>query len=142
MCVPPPPASRGARWPWRSSWGRPTRRCWSTWGSPSSPPARAAGRYLGPETSDRESREDRSLLEAIAEEFRAGGVAVEARLGFGDPAPELARLAEAAGADLLITGSHGHRLLQDLIHGATASGLRHRVRCPVLTVPRLPHDPR
>jgi len=38
------------------------------------------------------------------------------------------------GADLLITGSHGHRLLGDLFLGSTASGLRHRVSCPVLTI--------
>jgi manganese transport protein len=40
-----------------------------------------------------------------------------------------------ADADLLITGSHGHRLLGDLLHGATVSALRHLVRCSVLTVP-------
>ena len=37
-------------------------------------------------------------------------------------------------ADLLVTGSHGHRLLGDLFLGSTASGIRHRVACPVLTV--------
>jgi manganese transport protein len=95
----------------------------------------AAGRYLGPETSDEESREDRSALEAIADRFRALGIASEVRLGFGNPAPELARMIEEAGADLVITGSHGHRLIGDLIHGATISALRHLVRCRVLTVP-------
>ncbi|HUK62085.1 MAG TPA: universal stress protein [Dongiaceae bacterium] len=35
---------------------------------------------------------------------------------------------------LLVTGSHGHRLLGDLVHGATVSAVRHLVRCPVLTV--------
>ena len=100
----------------------------------------AAGRYLGPETSDLESREDEAALERIAEEFRSRGIPTEARLGFGNPAPELARLVNESGADLLITGSHGHRLLQDLVHGATASSLRHRVRIPVLTVPETrPH---
>jgi manganese transport protein len=37
-------------------------------------------------------------------------------------------------ADLLVTGSHGHRWLGDLFFGATTSGLRHLVRCPVLTI--------
>ena len=96
----------------------------------------AAGRYLGPETSDQESREDRMALEAIADRFRSLGVASEVRLGFGSPAPELARMVKEAGADLVITGSHGHRLIGDLLHGATVSALRHLVRCPVLTVPR------
>ena len=48
---------------------------------------------------------------------------------------ELARLIEESGADLVITGAHGHRLLRDLMHGATTSGLRHLVRVPILTVP-------
>jgi len=56
------------------------------------------------------------------------------RLGFGSVKPELARLVTESGADLLITGAHGHRLLGDLIHGSTTSGLRHLVRVPVLTV--------
>jgi manganese transport protein len=94
----------------------------------------AAGRYLGPETSDLEAREDQAMLDGIADEFRARGVPAEVRLGYGNPTHELARLVNEAGADLLITGSHGHRLFQDLVHGATASGLRHLVRCPVLTV--------
>jgi len=96
----------------------------------------AAGRYLGPETSDLETREDQAMLDSIAEEFRAGGVEAEARLGYGNPTRELARLVNESGADLVVTGSHGHRLLQDILYGATASGLRHLVRCPVLTVRR------
>ena len=98
----------------------------------------AAGRYLGPETSDEESREDRVALDAIAESLRGAGVEAEVRLGYGSPAPELARMVNDSGAALLITGSHGHRMLGDLIHGATVSGLRHLVRCPVLTVPQPP----
>jgi manganese transport protein len=43
-------------------------------------------------------------------------------------------MVNAAGVDLLITGSHGHRFLGDLIHGATVSELRHMVACPVLSV--------
>ncbi len=94
----------------------------------------AAGRYLGPETGDAEAREDRATLESLADEFRARGRAVEVKLGFGSVKPELARLVAECDADLLITGAHGHRLIGDLIHGSTASGLRHMVRCPVLTV--------
>jgi manganese transport protein len=95
----------------------------------------AASRYLGPESSDQESREDQVSLESLAVELAAAGIPAETRLGHGDVKQELARLVEETGADLLITGSHGHRLLQDLIYGSTASGLRHLVRVPVLTVP-------
>jgi manganese transport protein len=95
----------------------------------------AAGRYLGTETSDLESRGDRATLEAIARELRGQGFTAEAHLGYGDVKDELTRLVKETGADLLITGSHGHGLIGDLVFGATTSGLRHRVSCPVLTVP-------
>ena len=95
----------------------------------------AAGRYLGPESSDLESRVDLAELEAIASELRARGGTVTVALGFGDPKAELTRLVMESSADLLVTGSHGHGGLQDVLFGATVSGLRHRVRCPVLTVP-------
>jgi manganese transport protein len=94
----------------------------------------AAGRYLGPETGDAEAREDIATLESLADEFRASGRATTVRLGFGSVKPELARLVAEADADLLITGAHGHRLLGDLVFGSTTSGLRHMVRCPVLTI--------
>ncbi|TMQ69004.1 MAG: universal stress protein [Candidatus Eisenbacteria bacterium] len=95
----------------------------------------AAGRYLGDQSSDQESRGDLATLETLARDLRARGFATEAHLGYGDVKSELARLVEETRADLLITGSHGHGLLLDLLFGATASGLRHRVRCPVLTIP-------
>ncbi len=95
----------------------------------------AAGRYLGPETLDRESLEDQAVVDDLAAELRAGGITATGRLGFGNVKSELARLVHEVDADLLITGSHGHRLLQDLIYGSTTSGLRHLVKCPVLTLP-------
>jgi manganese transport protein len=94
----------------------------------------AASRYLGTDTSDLESREDLATLEALASNLRAGGLSARVLLGNGDVKSELARMVAEVGADLLITGSHGHRFLGDLFHGATTSGLRHRVSCPVLTV--------
>jgi len=94
----------------------------------------AASRYLGQETLDEESRTDLGTLEQLAGELRANGIESEVLLGNGDVKTELARMVKEWGADLLITGSHGHRLLGDLFLGSTASGLRHRVACPVLTI--------
>ncbi len=94
----------------------------------------AASRYLGTESLDEESREDLATLEQLAAGLRASGLPARVLLGNGDVKAELARMVGEVRADLLITGSHGHRLLGDLFLGATASGLRHRVSCPVLTV--------
>ena len=94
----------------------------------------AASRYLGQEALDEESRTDSAALERLAGDLRAFGLEADVRLGNGDVKTELARMVGEWGADLLITGSHGHRLLGDLFLGSTASGLRHRVSCAVLTI--------
>jgi manganese transport protein len=94
----------------------------------------AASRFLGPESSDEESREDLVTLERLAEELRATGLQARVTLGNGDVKTELARMVGESDADLLITGSHGHGLLGDIFYGSTVSALRHRVRCPVLTI--------
>lgn len=103
----------------------------------------AASRYLGPEASDEEVREDEVALEQIAASLRGLARQVTFELGHGNPVQELARLATEHEVDLLIAGSHGHRMVGDLLYGSTTSGLRHRVRCPVLIVPppRSPGEP-
>jgi manganese transport protein len=97
----------------------------------------AASRYLGEESLDQESREDRTALEALAAEFTQRGLRASVRLGHGDAAREIARIVREESADLLVTGSHGHTGLSDVVFGATVSGVRHLVTCPILTVP--PH---
>ena len=95
----------------------------------------AASRWLGEQSHDSESREDLKLLEGLAREFVEPGTRATVRLGHGDPAREIARIAREERADLLITGSHGHRGLSDVVFGATVSSVRHLVTCPILTVP-------
>ena len=95
----------------------------------------AASRWLGEKSHDAESREDLKALEGLAREFIGLGVSTWVRLGHGEPAREIARIVAEEQADLLITGSHGHRGLSDVVYGSTVSSVRHRVSCPVLTVP-------
>jgi len=83
---------------------------------------------------DQHTREDEHYLTAIAEEIRSAGVAVEIALPHGDPARELIRFAESHQVDLLVMGSHGHRLLGDLLLGQTVAPVRHGVAIPVLVV--------
>jgi manganese transport protein len=95
----------------------------------------AASRWLGEQSLDSESREDRAALEALSREFGDKGARSSVRLGHGDPAHEIARIVKEERADLLVTGSHGHSGLSDMVFGATVSRVRHLVDCPVLTVP-------
>lgn len=81
-----------------------------------------------------EMREDRAYLERLRAEFAAQGFDVETRLALGDPATEIARVADEERVDLIAMSTHGHRFIKDLLLGATADRLRHMVAVPVLLV--------
>jgi manganese transport protein len=83
---------------------------------------------------DEHTRDDEQYLLQIADEVRSTGVAVEIALAFGDPAKELVAFARSHKVDILVMGSHGHRLLGDLLWGETVDPVRHRVGIPVLVV--------
>ena len=81
-----------------------------------------------------EMKEDRAYLERMSEELRRSGITVDAVLAAGDPAKEIARAAEREEADLIAMATHGHSLLGDVVHGTTATALRHVSRIPILMV--------
>lgn len=59
-------------------------------------------------------------------------VPVEFRLITGDPADAVVHLAEEAGADLIVLGSHGRTGLSRLLMGSVAEAIVRRAHCPVL----------
>ena len=81
-----------------------------------------------------EIKEDRAYLERVTRELRDAGLEVDAVLAAGDPAKEIAAAAEREHADLIAMATHGHSLLGDVIHGTTATALRHVSRIPILMV--------
>ena len=83
---------------------------------------------------DEHTRDDEQYLLEIATEVRALGVAVEIALPHGDPSEKLIDFAVAHKVDMLVMGSHGHRLLGDLLWGETVDPVRHRVGIPVMVV--------
>jgi manganese transport protein len=91
--------------------------------------------YYGSATDDQESRKDRLNMAALVEHLRRDGLVVEGQLGYGEPAPELVRIAHESHFDLLVLGTHGHRLLGDLALGQTVSPVVHRLSIPILVVP-------
>ena len=83
----------------------------------------------------RESEEmqtDRAYLDRLSGELTAHNLRVSTELAMGDPATELIRLAQARDVDLIAMATHGHRGLNDLLHGTTVNRVRHEVRIPVL----------
>jgi manganese transport protein len=97
------------------------------------------GTWYGPQTGDMESREDAAYLDALAaslrEELRGQGVSeIDTALGYGDPSVEIVNLTHEKGIDLMVLGGHGHRGLQDIVHGTTITSVRHGLNIPVVTV--------
>ena len=85
----------------------------------------------------RESEEmvkDRAYLDATAAALTARGLQVEAVLAVGDPASEITAAADREQCDLIAMGTHGHRLVADIIYGSVANEVRHRSLVPVLMV--------
>jgi nucleotide-binding universal stress UspA family protein len=81
-----------------------------------------------------EMKEDRAYLERVSQQLRQAGVEVDAVLAAGDPAREIAAAAEREKVDLIAMATHGHSLLSDVVHGTTATALRHLSRIPILMV--------
>jgi len=79
-----------------------------------------------------EMKSDRTYLEHLQADLVGRGFIVETRLAMGDPASELVRVSQEQGVDLIAMSTHGHRLLGDILHGATADRVRHLVKVPVL----------
>jgi manganese transport protein len=86
------------------------------------------------EVYDEHTRDDEQYLLQIAEELRLTGITVEIALAYGDPAKELTKFASSNNIDLFVMGSHGHRLIGDLLWGETVDPVRHKVKIPVLVV--------
>jgi nucleotide-binding universal stress UspA family protein len=81
-----------------------------------------------------EMRADRAYLENRASQLRERGLVVSTLLAMGDPPKEIVRTADKEKCDLIAMGSHGHRLLGDIIHGSTIHDVRHSTAVPVLLV--------
>lgn len=88
--------------------------------------------FHGPDAAGEEIEEDQAYLAEVLAEFQAAGVQAKAELGFGDPVREIVKWAEEAHCDLVAMSTHGHRLLGDILFGATASRVQHSISVPVL----------
>lgn len=81
-----------------------------------------------------EMKADRAYIERCVAELVADGFSAEAVLATGDPADEIVAAATREGCDLIAMATHGHRWIQDVLRGSTASAVRHASAIPVLFV--------
>lgn len=90
--------------------------------------------FSGADAAGEEIREDKAYLQNVLNEFTAAGIRATQVLAFGDPFTEIVKWADGHPCDLIAMSTHGHRLLGDLLHGATASRVQHHVKVPVLLI--------
>jgi nucleotide-binding universal stress UspA family protein len=79
-----------------------------------------------------EMKQDRAYLEGRGAELAAEGFTCAAVLALGEPSDEIIKLAREKDIDLIAMTTHGHRLISDILYGATADKVRHAVDVPVL----------
>jgi nucleotide-binding universal stress UspA family protein len=79
-----------------------------------------------------EMTQDRAYLEKRARDLTGEGFSCEAVLALGEPSDEIVKLAREKNVDLIAMTTHGHRLISDILYGATADKVRHAVDVPVL----------
>jgi nucleotide-binding universal stress UspA family protein len=79
-----------------------------------------------------EMKQDRDYLEKRARDLTGEGFTCEAVLALGEPSDEIVKLAREKNVDLIAMTTHGHRLISDILYGATADKVRHAVDVPVL----------
>lgn len=88
--------------------------------------------WNGPNAGGEEIDASQAYLDKVCQEFQAAAVPATSELAYGDPVKEIIKWVEQQGCDLVAMGTHGHRVIADLVLGATASRVQHSISVPVL----------
>ncbi|GAB3916571.1 Nramp family divalent metal transporter [Mucilaginibacter boryungensis] len=94
----------------------------------------AGARYHGTDVMDNETQSDVDNLDKYVDEVKALGYHAVSQIGFGLPAKAITAIVKKDEIDFLVMGSHGHKVIKDLIYGSTVDKVRHNVNIPVLIV--------
>jgi manganese transport protein len=94
----------------------------------------AGARYYGNEVMDQETQSDLDNLNKYVEAMHKIGYKASPQIGYGSPASSIAQIVNDENIDFIVMGSHGHKVLKDLIFGTTVNKVRHMVNIPVLVV--------
>lgn len=73
-------------------------------------------------------------LEPMLARLRDDGFEVVLQILDGGPVEAITRLADVAGADMIVMSTHGHSAIVNFLLGRTAQRVVQRAPCPVLTV--------
>ena len=93
-----------------------------------------SARLLKQESGDFETQEDQKRLQHYSDNLKLEGYTAITQLGYGRRSGEISRIVNEHKADMLVMGAHGHKGVEDFIHGETVNSVRHKVKIPVLIV--------
>jgi manganese transport protein len=93
------------------------------------------GRFIGDLVADERAKDMTDYVNNLAGKLNKDNFVTQTVICGGEPEDEIARICRQEEIELLIVGSHGHKLVSDIIYGSTANEVRHRVRIPVLAIP-------
>ena len=94
----------------------------------------AAARYLGENVQDHETQLDRQNLVKYEKRMRELGYNTNIKIGYGNTASAIIKIAQEKELDLLVMGTHGHTGFKDLALGTTVDNVRHKIKIPLLIV--------
>ena len=94
----------------------------------------AGARYYGGQVMDNETQSDVDNLNKYVLTLTNLGYKAEAKIGYGGAATSIAEIVNQSKMDFVVMGSHGHKVIKDLIFGTTVDSVRHKVKVPVLVV--------
>ena len=92
----------------------------------------APAQFHGANAGGKEVEESQAYLGRVKAEFDAAGIPADAELGYGEPVREIVKWVKEKHCDLVAMGTHGHKLLADIVLGETASRVQHSISVPVL----------
>ena len=85
----------------------------------------------------------RTQLQDFAAQHLRDHLPVQVKVAVGKPADAIVRLAQEAGVDLIVMGTHGRSGVRHLLIGSVAEAVIRQVQCPVTTVrSRVPARPK
>ncbi len=75
-----------------------------------------------------------NVLQEAGGELENGSVQAKVEVKVGHPVRQIVEMATEGGYDLVVLGTHGHSMLDDLLLGSVARGVVKKCPMPVLTV--------
>ncbi len=75
-----------------------------------------------------------AMLDSYAEQMKQHNINVKKLIRSGEPEKEILKEIEENEYDLVAMGTHGHKLLGDILYGSVSDTLKHAIRLPLLLI--------